>query len=37
MPRVRFEPATSVLEGGETIHPLDRVATVIGWCIGELY
>jgi hypothetical protein len=30
MPRVLFEPTTSVFERAKKIHPLDRVANVIG-------
>jgi hypothetical protein len=30
MPRFGFEPITSVFKRAETIHALDRAATVIG-------
>jgi hypothetical protein len=30
MPRVGFEPTTTVFERAKTVHTLDRVATVIG-------
>jgi hypothetical protein len=30
MPRVGFEPTTSVFEQAKTVHDLDRAATVIG-------
>jgi hypothetical protein len=30
MPRVEFEPTTSVLERAKTVHALDRAATVMG-------
>jgi hypothetical protein len=30
MPRVGFEPTSTVFDGTKTVHDLDRVATVIG-------
>jgi hypothetical protein len=30
MPRVGFKPAIAVLERAETVHALNRAATVIG-------
>jgi hypothetical protein len=30
MPRVEFDPSTSVFEQAKTVHALDRAATVIG-------
>jgi NADH:ubiquinone oxidoreductase subunit 4 (subunit M) len=37
MPQVGFEPTISVFHQAKTVHALDCVASVIGFCVGMLY